>query len=143
MLASMKGIYVLLIQLDIAINIQAGKRRFYLDSGFYGYVGSALSGIEKRVGRHLSSEKRAYWHIDYLLDVVKVKDVICGETAESKECALAEILSRRLPAINGFGSSDCKCPSHLFYDEDLNDLKTTTLDAFKSLELLPFTLVRK
>jgi Uri superfamily endonuclease len=63
MAAPMKGTYVLLMHLDIAINIQAGKRRFYLDSGFYGYVGSALSGIEKRVGRHLSSEKRAYWHI--------------------------------------------------------------------------------
>jgi Uri superfamily endonuclease len=90
----MKGIYVLLIQLDTTINIQAGKRRFYLDSGFYGYVGSALSGIEKRVGRHLSSEKRAYWHIDYLLDVAKVKDVICGETPESKECSLARKAKR-------------------------------------------------
>jgi len=138
MLASMKGIYVLLMHLDRASEIQAGKRRFYLDSGFYGYVGSALSGIEKRVGRHLSSEKRAHWHIDYLLDVAKVKDVICGETAESKECSLARILSQKLPAINGFGCSDCRCKSHLFFCQDRYNLENLALDGFKSLDLHPF-----
>jgi len=88
MSASTKGIYVLLIQLDVASNIQAGKRRFHLDSGFYGYVGSALSGLERRLTRHLLTDKRFHWHIDYLLTVARINKVIYGETEESKECAL-------------------------------------------------------
>jgi Uri superfamily endonuclease len=141
MLASTKGIYVILMQLDKVSDISAGKRRFHLESGFYGYVGSALSGLERRVARHLRTDKRSHWHIDYLLNVAKVTDVICGETVESKECALAEIFSRRLPAVNGFGASDCKCPSHLFYCRDQNDLKNITLDAFRNMALRPFMLV--
>ena len=130
-----------MIRLDRASNIQAGKRGFHLESGCYGYVGSALNGLEKRVGRHVSATKKLHWHIDYLLKVAQVIDVICAATTQRKECHLAEVLSRRLPAVDGFGSSDCKCPSHLFYGEDRDGLKNIVFDAFKELELDPFKLL--
>ena len=138
MSASTKGIYVLLIQLDVASCIQAGKRRFHLDSGFYGYVGSALSGLERRLTRHLRTDKRFHWHIDYLLNVARINKVICGETGKSKECALARIFSQKLTPINGFGCSDCRCTSHLFFCEDQHFLENLALDSLKSLDLHPF-----
>ena len=141
MSSSIKGIYVLLVQVDLATNIQASKRRFHLDSGSYAYVGSALSGLEHRLARHLRLDKKFHWHIDYLLNVAGIYKIICAETAERKECTLAQILSRQLPAINGFGCSDCRCPSHLFYCSNFNDLKDLTFEAFMSLELRPLKLV--
>jgi len=104
-------------------------------------VGSALSGLEHRLARHRHTDKRFHWHIDYLLSVASIAEVICGETAESKECALAEILAQRLPTINGFGSSDCRCPSHLFFCKDRNDLKNIVFEAFMRLVLDPYMLV--
>ena len=136
-----KGVYVLLIHLDIMSDVQAGKRKFHLENGYYGYVGSALSGLERRLARHMRSEKKFHWHIDYLLDEAKIVEIICSETAENKECALAQTLSRQLLFIHGFGCSDCKCQSHLFYCSDYNDLKNLTLDAFASLELRALKLV--
>ena len=136
--ASTKGIYVLLIQLDVASNIQTAKHRFIFESGFYGYVGSALSGLERRLTRHLRTDKRFHWHIDYLLAVARINKVICGEIGKSKECALAGISSQKLTPINGFGCSDCRCTSHLFCCEDRRILENLALDAFKSLDLHPF-----
>ena len=134
----MTGIYIILIELDGPNVILAGKkRRFDFQRGFYGYVGSALSGLERRVGRHLSSTKRPHWHIDHLLSTAKIRNIICAETSERKECTVAQTLSQRLPPIAGFGCSDCNCQSHLFFCQDFEVLKVSVFDAFKSLELNP------
>jgi len=138
----MTGIYVMLIELDGPNLILAGKkRRFDFQKGFYGYVGSALSGLESRLGRHLSSTKRLHWHIDHLLSAVKIRNIICAETSERKECMVAQTLSQKLPRIAGFGCSDCNCQSHLFFCRDLKALEVSVFDAFKSLELDPFVFV--
>jgi Uri superfamily endonuclease len=138
----MKGIYVILIELDEAKDILVGKkRRFDLQKGFYGYVGSAMSGLERRLGRHLSSMKKPYWHIDYLLITAEIQNIIYAETAEKKECTMAQTLSQRLPAIRGFGCSDCKCPSHLFFRKDYKALENLVFDTLKSLGLYPFVYV--
>lgn len=57
------------------------------------------------------------WHIDYLLhygQVIGVKRYRSGLS----ECELSKSV-RKLPGsrivVRGFGSSDCKCPTHLFY----------------------------
>jgi len=42
-----------------------GEIKFDKDN--YIYVGSAQSGIEKRIKRHLKKRKKKFWHIDYLL----------------------------------------------------------------------------
>lgn len=134
----MKGIYVILIELDEAKDILVGKkRRFDFQRGFYGYVGSALSGLERRLGRHLNTTKKHHWHIDYLLSQAAIQDIIYAETTERKECTLAQTLSQRLPAIRGFGCSDCKCLSHLFFCKDYKALERLIIDASKSLGLYP------
>ncbi|MFB6089230.1 MAG: DUF123 domain-containing protein, partial [Candidatus Aenigmatarchaeota archaeon] len=63
---------VLNISENIDVRIGAlGKIHFQI--GKYIYVGSAQNGIEQRVERHKSSDKKLFWHIDYLLDNGPVK----------------------------------------------------------------------
>ena len=135
----MQGIYVILLELDGAADIAAGRRRFALTAGHYAYVGSALSGLEPRLSRHLRREKRFHWHIDFLLERARISRIIGAETAARKECDLARRLARRLPAVAGFGSSDCKCASHLFFGRDHAAIETLVTSAISSLGLRPFT----
>ena len=113
------GIYHLLIYLSQDADIEVGKLgRFRFPSGYYVYTGSALGGLESRIARHRRQTERLHWHIDYLLQYGQVVDVITHQTAERLECRLNQkILS--LPGarilVEGFGSSDCKCSSHLIY----------------------------
>jgi len=112
-----KGIYVLVISIsgDIRIDVGAlGGIDFV--KGLYAYVGSAQSGLEKRVQRHLRKTKQKFWHIDYLLDNnnVKVLKVFRKEAGKPDECKIAKKMNRKGFPIKGFGSSDCKCVSHLF-----------------------------
>ncbi|MGB9857008.1 MAG: GIY-YIG nuclease family protein [Dictyoglomaceae bacterium] len=113
----MKGIYILLINLerDLELNIGSlGKIRF--TKGIYAYVGSAQNNLEKRILRHISKNKKKFWHIDYLLseDIAKVVGVIYIEAERSYECEIAKAFQRKKDFIPYFGSSDCKCKSHLF-----------------------------
>jgi len=139
----MTGIYVILIALDKPNLILIGKKRcLFFQNGFYGYVGSALSGLQRRLERHLSSKNKLYWHIDYLLNTAKIRNIICSETHERKECSVAQTLSQKLLSIADFGCSDCKCQSHLFFCQDLKSLEVFVLNAFKSLGLNPFLYVK-
>ena len=115
----MKGSYILLIQNDRLQDIKVGK----LDSikfkpGYYVYVGSALTNLEKRVRRHQSMKKKLFWHIDYLLEKTEIVNVFQMENPMRLECSLAEKLSGQLQSFPKFGCSDCRCKSHLFFHED-------------------------
>jgi len=105
--------------------------------GFYAYVGSALSGLERRIGRHLrevGKNKRVHWHIDYFLanPAVKVREVVCAETEERKECEIAANMSMRLESIARFGCTDCSCNSHLFFSTSVTALKEHVYGSFHS-----------
>ena len=61
------GTYILEIALgsDTELEVGAlGTLRF--SAGEYCYVGSAMGGLDQRVSRHLSREKKVRWHIDRL-----------------------------------------------------------------------------
>jgi len=134
----MIGIYVVIAELPEAMDIQIGRRKKdHFDTGFYCYVGSALSGLEKRLARHLGNRKRLHWHIDYLLNVATVRAIVYAETSQKKECLIAHALSGKLASKSNFGCSDCNCPSHLFFCQDLEDLNEAVLDSFKLLNLNP------
>jgi Uri superfamily endonuclease len=126
-----RGTYVLFTHvpypLDIAIG---GLGEINFAAGYYAYVGSALGGLEKRVGRHLKSEKKIHWHIDHFLLRARAVDVIVSEGKKRMECAVAKELAKSLPSIKGFGASDCGCESHLFYSRDIHELLKTVLKAF-------------
>ncbi|MCR4394197.1 MAG: GIY-YIG nuclease family protein [Dehalococcoidales bacterium] len=136
----MKGIYVLIIEIGKSADIAVGKRRnYYFQPGYYAYVGSALSGLESRLRRHLRTEKRPHWHIDYLLKESSVENFIYAETTEKKECNLAKQLSLKLAAVAGFGCSDCSCQSHLFFCQERLPLEKLVDNAFLSIGLKPFS----
>lgn len=129
-----KGSYVLLLRLAQGRSIQAGcLRDTYFPAGHYAYVGSAMRGLIPRIKRHLVKDKKARWHIDYLRREAAVSGVIVCESEERTECAVARGLALRLREIPGFGASDCRCPSHLFFATDEKRMQTTILTTLNAL----------
>nr|WP_319377116.1 GIY-YIG nuclease family protein [uncultured Methanoregula sp.] len=114
--------------------------------GWYIYVGSALgTGGLARLERHIAlshnKDKRPKWHVDYLSTDSRfvLRLAVHAVTEERLECRLADALAGA--AIPGFGSSDCDCPSHLFYRtrNPVNEIEY----AFRSLGLEPVTTIIK
>ncbi|MCD6512679.1 MAG: GIY-YIG nuclease family protein [Thermoplasmata archaeon] len=134
----MKGSYVLLIKLDRERKIRVGALgEIYFKPGYYAYVGSAMNGIEARVSRHLRKNKKMRWHVDYLLQYAEVERIYYKQSNEKEECSIASLFS--LPFIPRFGSSDCKCKSHLFYSEKTEEIDEVMKKAgMKILERLNF-----
>ncbi|MCP4265863.1 MAG: DUF123 domain-containing protein, partial [Candidatus Brocadiaceae bacterium] len=79
------------------------------------------NGLEKRINRHYSSEKKFHWHIDYLLRYAKVIKVI-RYVGRKDECKLNNVTGQSAGAaqiVKRFGSSDCNCVTHLHYFENI------------------------
>ncbi|OGO22262.1 MAG: hypothetical protein A2Z28_04825 [Chloroflexi bacterium RBG_16_51_9] len=132
----MKGIYLLLIELPEEQAIAVGSLGLvHFSRGYYAYVGSALGGFKSRLNRHLRKDKIPKWHIDYLLQKATIRSIIICETEERVECSIAQALHRQFEAIPRFGSSDCRCPSHLFFDTRKKPITEGSLAAVKSLSL--------
>ena len=126
---SLSGVYVVIAELPESVDIRIGRRRKdRFETGFYGYVGSALNNLKKRIERHKSKEKKMHWHIDYLLSHARVLDIKTIITDKKIECKLAgKVKEISDEGINGFGCSDCNCSSHLLYFEKMPILKNMTL----------------
>jgi Uri superfamily endonuclease len=114
-----RGVYVL--SLEVWGEVTVGRLGRWPLAGTYAYVGSARGpGGFQRLERHRRvAEGRnpvRRWHIDYLLAVGRWRGAFVRETEDpAAECALARALAEHLPpAIPRFGSSDCRCPTHLF-----------------------------
>ena len=129
-----KGSYILLISLAEGGTIKAGSLPpSYFPAGSYTYVGSAMSGFKPRLKRHLRAEKKRHWHIDYLLERASITGIILCQTGDRVECVIAQALSRQFEGVPGFGSSDCRCPSHLFRSADGRRMEPTILAVLNSL----------
>ena len=116
------GSYILVIFIPNPTRIQVGKLGlFKFEQGYYCYIGSALKGkLITRVRRHVSppSLKKIHWHIDYLLTIsdIRIIKLILIPSSFREECTLAQTIKKLSKnEVNGFGSSDCNCNSHLFY----------------------------
>ncbi len=114
------GTYVLFLRLPQQQTLTVGRLgRFTLPAGLYAYVGSGrgAGGLAARVARHLRYPKPLHWHVDYVRAVAKPTAVWWSEGSQRRECvwaaALSQLAGATLP-IPGFGSSDCRCPAHLF-----------------------------
>ena len=121
----MKGIYILLIKISENMQKKIGSLgRIKFDKGIYAYVGSAQNGIEKRITRHKSENKKIFWHIDYLLSnkFAKIIKVFYKESEKLKECKIACKLNKTEFLIPNFGCSDCDCESHLFKIKNLDNI---------------------
>ena len=75
-------------------------------------------GLARRVGRHAMAEKKRRWHIDYLTAMATLDEVWYTTDKVHRECpwadALREIRGATVP-LERFGSSDCRCRSHLVF----------------------------
>ena len=132
----MVGSYILLSKLPGEKTISVGSlKAIRFARGYYAYVGSAMGGYKPRLNRHLKKDKKPHWHIDYLLQEASITGIILCETERRVECAIARALERRFGAVPGFGSSDCKCRSHLFFAS--KDVKREILAIAESLGLKP------
>ena len=84
--------------------------------GYYVYAGSALNGLNARLERHLRTVKKNHWHIDFLLEHARIIEIWYCFSGERLECKWNTAITK-LPgvetSVDGFGSSDCQCPSHL------------------------------
>ncbi len=108
--------YQLFIKLPKSSRIRVGRLgEFTFPAGIYVYTGSARHNIDARIKRHLSSNKKLRWHIDYLLaaDLVEIVKIV---KSSDRECTLNQKTQGEI-LIDGFGASDCKkgCKSHLKY----------------------------
>lgn len=134
-----KGIYTLILWSAGGNVIVGALGRIIIPCGFLIYVGSALGpGGLRRIERHIRAAhdgRTPHWHIDYLLqeESIQIRAAISATTDEPLECRLADTISG--PFIPKFGSSDCRCKSHLFIRSE--DPTRLFRDAFLSLGLAP------
>ncbi len=113
------GIYHLVLSLPRARRLRAGKLALKsYPSGYYVYTGSARRGLAMRILRHLRKKKTRHWHIDWLTQVARVEEIWVDVDPKSAECECHQrviVLPGARTLIPRFGSSDCRCPSHLAY----------------------------
>lgn len=114
------GSYMLIMTLDTDKSISVGGLGDILfKKGFYIYVGSAMKNLKTRLERHKRIHKRQFWHIDYLREVAGLTHAIPIRSQKRLECLIADSLKAiTCDYIPGFGASDCRCNSHLFFMED-------------------------
>ncbi len=114
-----KGSYLLMFTLDQTLYIDIGKyREVFFQEGNYLYAGSAFGpgGLNARVKRHLSTDKKKKWHLDWIRPSLSFISgwYILGKNLE---CEWSQKISRMdgvfIPLFK-MGASDCKqgCPAH-------------------------------
>lgn len=113
------GTYILWLESEVRRQITIGRlATLSLRPGVYLYVGSAFGpgGLRARVQRHHRRKKKARWHVDYLRAHTALSEVFyCDDAVEhlwAEELAGSPGAEIPLPR---FGSSDCRCRSHLVY----------------------------
>jgi Uri superfamily endonuclease len=86
--------------------------------GTYAYVGSAHGpgGLAARLGRYEVGPRSLHWHIDYLLQQADFVGALYRADDLRRECSWARWVAKTArDCVPGFGSSDCRCESHLFF----------------------------
>lgn len=111
-------LYAIYLEVPCEKKLEIGRLgNFLFEKGMYIYVGSAKRNIVARINRHKRVQKPLRWHFDYLRPFGQVTKIITYEKA-SGECELAEKIRKEVggsfPIIR-FGSTDCRCTSHLIY----------------------------
>ena len=140
-----KGTYVLILKNSREITISAGTKTLHALPGYYTYCGSAFGsgGIYSRVSRHLKPFKKHRWHIDYIRRFMSITSVFALASDKNMEHIWAKTFKDNGGAVHskGFGSSDCKCETHLHYfinEPSISILKLSPTFVGCTSELLTF-----
>jgi len=118
---SKPGTYLIVLHLPKDTKCTIGKLgEHLLEKGYYLYVGSALGpgGLAARVKHHLNKSNSPHWHIDYIRLSMRITQLWMDNNSKRQEHQWAGRLHQQIhfnQPLKGFGSSDCKCHSHLFY----------------------------
>lgn len=117
------GTYALILRAEHEQDIDVGALgEMTVYPATYVYVGSAFGpgGLRARVHRHARNDGARHWHVNYLRDVTTLRGVWYTYDEQRRECSWASAL-RTLAGmtvqLNGFGASDCSCPTHLLRGE--------------------------
>lgn len=120
-LPAVAGTYALLLCCRQARLLQIGRRgSMRLAPGCYIYVGSAFGpgGLRARLAHHLRLTDRPHWHLDYLRMATYPQAIWFSTAQHRQEHLWAQLLANsrgaRIP-LPGFGSTDCRCVTHLFF----------------------------
>lgn len=118
------GTYALLYSCKKHARVNVGRLgSVRLQPGSYVYVGSALGpgGLPARIAHHRTATSAPHWHIDYLRPHARLEQIWFSYGPERREHEWAAAMQAVLGGepVPGFGSSDCRCHSHLFFFERL------------------------
>lgn len=114
------GTYALVCASTCTKIIDAGRLgEVQLVPGWYLYIGSAFGpgGLAARIEHHRRIASRPHWHIDYLRLHTCLEAVWFTYDPKPREHLWAKVAQTGMKGLisrEGFGSSDCACPSHLF-----------------------------
>jgi len=116
------GTYLLVLRCSAARGVRVGRLgTLRLRPGWYVYAGSAFGpgGLRARIQHHMRRAARPHWHIDTLRRFARVESVryVCDARCEHEWAAAIGAMPGGEVAMPGFGSSDCRCPTHLWYFE--------------------------
>lgn len=142
-LPNTRGCYVLVLWLAKPQQVEVGRLgKLAFQAGYYLYVGSAFGagGIAGRLNHHLNSKKR-HWHIDWLRCMAELQEIWYREDKWGGECLWATELAEQTCLIRphpGFGASDCRCNSHLFYCPSAGVLSFVRAEMRKSTHIITF-----
>jgi len=117
----MRGSYFLVIKVERDMIVRTKRKEFPLKAGYYVYVGSAMNSLEKRVERHFKKDKKLHWHIDFLLKESKLLRAYLIPSDAKIEEELSMEVSKFGKPVEGFGASDLKIGSNLYYFKDEPD----------------------
>lgn len=116
---SKPGTYILVMHLAEETVLEVGSLgRARFPAGHYLYCGSAQSGLGPRLARHMRRNKVMRWHIDRLTTVAEPIGALLYPGGKEGECWLSHKLAEcpgSEVVMDGFGSSDCQCRTHLFH----------------------------
>ena len=122
-----KGSYALILRCDHAQTITVGKLGdMRLRAGWYVYCGSAFGpgGVSARLRHHYRIASNPRWHLDYLRACCEPVEHWTTNDDANREHDWTAVLSA-LPGFSepmtGFGSSDCRCATHLLFSAQRPD----------------------
>ncbi|AHF80480.1 GIY-YIG nuclease family protein [Thermococcus paralvinellae] len=123
----MRGSYFLVIKVEGDMIVRTKRKEFPLKAGYYVYVGSAMNSLEKRVERHFKKDKKLHWHIDFLLKESELLRAYLIPNDAKIEEELSREVSKFGKPVKGFGASDLRIGSNLYYFKDEPDNLLTTI----------------
>lgn len=118
------GIYVFALANERVRRVAIGRLGpVSFERGMYLYVGSARGpgGIAARLRHHWRPAASPRWHLDYLRRRTRPAAAWIGLDDNQRECSWATLLggdTSLSPGPAGFGASDCRCQTHLFFCAD-------------------------